>query len=68
VAERFGVDQKTVHNVKSATEEFSSVAHQPTKVTGLDGKVRPATKPTPEQLEERVERVAEAKAEGKTVA
>ena len=68
MAERFGVSHTTVQNARSATAEVAAVAPQLTKVTGLDGKVRPATKPTPEQLEERVERVAEAKAEGKTVA
>ncbi len=66
MAERFGVDCSTVNRVKGAGAEVAAPA--PPVVTGQDGKTYPSTKPTPEQLEERVERVAEAKAEGKTVA
>jgi ParB-like chromosome segregation protein Spo0J len=39
----------------------------PAKLEGLDGKLYPSTKPDPEVLEERAERVAEAKAKGATV-
>lgn len=62
VAERFGVDQSTVNRTKSATDATASVAPGPPKVTGRDGKLRPATKPAPEELEQRQVRVAEAKA------
>ena len=68
-----GVSPDTAQRaVQSATVRNQTVAPTPfpavlPKTEGRDGKLRPATRPEPEALEERAERVAEAKAEGKTV-
>lgn len=70
-AEVVGVDHKTAAAVvRSAAGANSPAAPSPTipaKLTGRDGKVYPSTKPSPEALEARAERVEEARTEGKSV-
>lgn len=75
VAEVLGVSDMTVHRVaRSATSTPVDVAPDssptptiPAKLEGRDGKLRPSSKPSPEALEARAERVEEARAEGKSV-
>lgn len=71
-AEVAGVSEATAHRVtKSAavTDETPAPGSPivPPKLTGRDGKVYPSSKPSPEALEARAERVKEARAEGKSV-
>jgi DNA modification methylase/ParB-like chromosome segregation protein Spo0J len=46
IAEVVGVDHKTAMNVVKSTGENSPVDDLPDRITGRDGKSRPATKPT----------------------
>jgi ParB-like chromosome segregation protein Spo0J len=66
IAEQISVDEKTVRNDlgKCSGAEDSAPEH-PEESTGTDGKTYPA-KPAKDTIAERRERVAEAKAEGKS--
>lgn len=68
IAETLGVDHSTV--VRDLTERSTCApaqVEQPSRVQCADGKERPATRPEPEQVAARVERVQARQAEGATV-